>query len=187
VGLTLAFQSTAAGSPLLVSVAAPVRDGAEGDVVGVLAASLELETFNDWIGRAEGRPAGDCPSRFSVLLERGQLVRHPCPGPGAPAVPVDGWAEREELRSLLGKAGGRSERFADPMAGGRVHLASWARLEENPDWVAILQEDREAAMRPLSELSEQLRVMAWIALGLGALGLVALWGLLFRATREPVA
>jgi hypothetical protein len=185
-GITLAFESTAQGNPLLVSVASPIRSE-DGAVLGVLAATVHLETFNDWLVAAEGTAnETGCPDRFAALVNRGQLVRHSCPLAGSPRLPVarDAYFETEELRLLLAREPAASERFVDPLRNGREYLAAAIRLRENPDWMAIVEHDRALAMLPVTGLVGSFGTLGWLAGGFGLLAVVGLWGLLYRVTRE---
>jgi hypothetical protein len=184
-GVTLAFESTAAGNPLLVSVASPIRS--DGTIVGVVAATVHLATFNDWLVDAEGKAnETGCPDRFAVLLNRGQLVRHSCPTDGSPRLPVgrEAYLETEELRRLLDSAPGASDRFLDPLRGGRAYLAATMRFRENQDWLTIVEYDRELAMSPVTSLVESFGTLGWLAGGFGLFAVVGLWALLYRVTRE---
>ncbi len=189
VGLTLAFESTAEGRPVLVSVAAPVlatgavEDGPEdrpddGDVVGVLMAALHLDTFHQWLATTEVNPRADgCPDRIALLLNREQLVRHPCPGEGAPAPPAasEDFYRREPVRRLLSSQTGSSTDFHDPLRPGSTSLAVAIRLRDNPDWSVIVLQDRARAMAPITELARRLVLMGLLAVVAGALAAAAVW------------
>ncbi|MEM6793899.1 MAG: serine/threonine protein kinase [Acidobacteriota bacterium] len=186
-GLTLAFRSTAAGEPVLVSVAAPVR-GADQEVAGVLAATLELGTFNEWLSDTEGEalPTG-CPERFVVLLNRGQLVRHPCPGAGLAQPPLgpEEYLAKTSVPALLETEAQAAAEFADPLRPGTPFLVVAQRLEQHPDWVALVLHDRSAAVAPVAALAGRLRDLVRIAAGVGLLVIGTLWLLLWRVTRPP--
>ncbi len=191
-GLTLAFQSTAESQPVLVSVAAPVwppeapagqGEASRREVVGVLMATLHLDTFNEWLANAEVRPGvGGCPERFAVLIHRGQLVRHPCPGQGLAAPPVerDGYAGLAPVEALLRGGSGTSESFQDPLRPGQTFLAAVARLRQNPEWTAIVLQDRAQAMQPITDLARRLSLLGWGTSGVGFAIVAVLWFLLYR-------
>ncbi|HXV62214.1 MAG TPA: serine/threonine protein kinase [Vicinamibacteria bacterium] len=181
-GITLAFESTAAGNPILVSVSSPVLS--EGGTIGVLAATLHLDTFNQWLADAEGPPnETGCPTRFAVLLNRGQLVRHPCPDEDSPRLPLarQAYFETPVVRRLMDA--GRVEDYRDPLRPGRGFFAASLRLGSNADWAAIVQHDRTAALSPLTELVSEFTTLGRIAAGFGLLLVMTLWALLFRLTR----
>jgi len=188
-GLTLAFQSTAEGHPVLMSVAAPIR--ADGEVLGVLAATIHLGTFNGWLAMAEGRsPDAACPERLVLLLHRGQLLRHPCPQPDVPQPPVDreGFFATAAVRDLL--ADGLSRSFHDPLRRGLPasrpgDLAVAVSLAEHPDWTVVVVQDRGAALRPLARLTGRLRFLGRIALAVAGVVLLVLGGLLRSRRGEP--
>ena len=191
VGLTLAFQSTSEGHPVLISVASPIwsLDDESPEVLGVLSATLRLETFNEWLKTSEGQTADDgCPGRMAILINRHQLVRHPCPGAEVPQPPVsrEHFFDMPEVQSLLNDVDEMTEDYSDPLRPGHKYLASLSRLEENSDWVAVVEHNRVEAMRPVTDLSDQIRWLGWLALGAGLVGVGILWALLFRVTREAL-
>ncbi len=186
-GISLAFESTAAEKPLLVSVASPIWSSDRSRILGVLAATVHLATFNEWIADAEGpRNGTGCPDRFAVLLNRGQLVRHPCPADPAVKLPLPrgDYAETPEVGRFLADEAERSESYLDPLRGGRPQFAAVVRFRENPDWVTIVEHDRILAMSPITSLSESFATLAWLAAGVGLAVVVGLWGLLYRLIRE---
>jgi hypothetical protein len=186
-GITLAFESTAAGRPLLFSVASPIWSEDRTRVLGVLAATVHLATFNDWIADAEG-PKDDtgCPDRFAVLLNRGQLVRHPCPADSAAKLPIGrgDYFETGAVSQLVSSEIGRSDSYLDPLRAGRSHFAASTRFRENPDWMTIVEHDRILAMSPITSLSESFATVAWLGAGFGLAVVVGLWALLYRLIRE---
>jgi hypothetical protein len=189
VGLTLAFQSTAEGNPVLISVASPVWSLDERDVLGVLSATLHLETFNEWLETSEGQTADDgCPSRMALLINRHQLVRHPCPATESPQPPVsrEHFFDTHQVQSLLNDQDEMTEDYTDPLRPAQEYLATVTRLEVNSDWIAVVQHNRLEAMRPVTDLSNQIRWLGWLALAAGLAGVGILWALLFRVTREAL-
>jgi hypothetical protein len=187
--ITRAFRSTAAGRALVVSVASPIwiteRDTRR--VVGVVSATIHLDTFNQWLVEAEGeKDASGCPARFAVLLNQSQLVRHPCPTAGSPPLPVepDGYSEREAVQHLWTSANGRSAAFADPLRSDRSYLAAGAALRENPTWRAIVEFDRDHSLAQVNLLDRQFGVIGMVTAGLGLAAVVGLWLMLYRLTRE---
>ena len=181
-GLTLAFESTAEGRPTLISVASPIR-GADGEILGVLAATLHLDTFNQWLESAEGEVEGGCPDRFVVLLHRDQLVRHPCPAAGAARPPLDraGFAGTPEVAMLLERT--ESLEFVDPLGDGHSRLAVVERLEHNPEWRLLLLHDRDSVVSALGQLGRRLRLLGLVAVTLGLAVVVVLGLLLWRVLR----
>jgi hypothetical protein len=186
-GITLAFESTAAGSPLLVSVASPVFSEDRSRVLGVVAATVHLATFNEWIAEAEGpKNSTGCPDRFAVLLNRGQLVRHPCPADPSVTLPIGhaDYFDSVAVQRLMESADGRGDRFLDPLRAGRAHFAASVRFRENPDWLTIVEHDRVLAMSPITSLAQSFATLAWLGAALGLALVVGLWALLYRLIRE---
>ncbi|MEM9530558.1 MAG: serine/threonine protein kinase [Pseudomonadota bacterium] len=186
-GITRAFESTSAERPILVSVGSPVWlevEDASPQVVGVLAATLHLPTFNEWLREAEGdAKPGECADRYAVLLNDGQLVRHPCPGEvSLPLGPAE-FLETPAVQALMDSEAGRSDRFEDPVNGTEM-LAAYQALGANPKWQVVVQQSREAALSPLTGLSERFRTLGWVAAGLGLVLVGILWFFLFRVTRD---
>ncbi len=184
-GLTLAFESTASGNPILVSVASPIVSGSK--TIGVLMATLHLKTFNAWLEEAEGpRSSSGCPTRFAVLLNRGQLVRHPCPSGDAPEPPVGRaeYFERAAVQTLLSTPEGFTDAYPDPLRGGLAYLAAFVSFQDNPDWATIVEHDRVEAMSPITQLGAQFGTLGWIAAGVAFLLILVLWALLYRVIHE---
>jgi serine/threonine protein kinase len=190
-GFSLAFASTAINAPLLIGLASPITantdaaQGAQQKVLGVLNAGIHLGTFNAWLGIAENRSPGNCPDRFVLLLHRGQLLRHPCPAPGAASLPVADYLSQAAVQALLHAPGGMSATFQDPMraaAGSTAGpaLAVAKSLESLPDWTLILQQDVDAALRPITALTDDFHKPAQFALTFGFGALILLVGLLWR-------
>jgi hypothetical protein len=189
VSLTLAFKSTAEGNPVLISVASPIRSLEGDEVLGVLSATLHLVTFNEWLETSEGNRTDDgCPPRLAILVNRDQLVRHPCPAETAPKPPVakELFFETSEVQALMGETDATLEEYHDPLRPGETYLAAYSRLEENSDWFAIVQHDRSVATAPVTQLAGQIQWLGWMALCAGLLGVGVLWFLLFRVTHEAV-
>ena len=190
IGLTLAFKSTAQGAPNLMSVASPIVSP-DGRVLGVLSATLHLETFNEWLSLAENRQAdfviqgsGTCPERFVLLLNRGQLLRHPCPDTPDLPVAADGFFERPPVRQLFDNPHRAALRFSDPLRSGDVaSLAVTEPLGGHPGWTVLVLEDLEVALRPLDRLNRELRLPGRLAVAAGGLAFLILLGLLWRGAR----
>ncbi len=192
-GITLAFESTAADHPVLISVASPIVSNGpsrKGAVLGVLSATVELQTFNQWLEDAEG-PKNDsgCPDRYAVLLNRGQLVRHPCPVDPSVHLPLARaqYFETEQVRHLLEADHGYTDHYRDPLRAGASYIAAVVAFRGNGDWMAIVENDRTKAMSPITSLVSSLGTLGWLAAGIGLATVIGLWALLFRVTREAPA
>ncbi len=184
-GLTLAFESTASDNPILVSVASPIVS--DSKLVGILMATLHLETFNEWLEEAEGPPSETgCPTRFAVLLNRGQLVRHPCPADDAVKPPVGRaeYYELNEVQRLRSAPEGFADAYPDPLRGGTPYLATFVEFQDNPEWSTIVQHDRAEAMSPITQLVDRFSTLGWIAAGVAFFLVLVLWALLYRVIHE---
>ena len=184
-GVTLAFESTAEGNPVLVSVASPIV--VDGVTAGVLAATVHLETFNQWLEEAEGeRLANGCPGRFAVLLNRSQLVRHPCPGGSDMSLPLgaDAYYEQADVRELREAPSMTSAEYRDPLRDGSTYLAALVPFDANDGWSVVVQQDREQALSPIARLVERFRVLGFTAAGAAVVLVVLLWAFLYRVTHE---
>jgi len=186
-GFTLAFASTARNAPLLIGLASPILanpDGAPGSgqaVLGVLNAGIHLETFNAWLGIAESGPRDrGCPDRFVLLVHRGQLVRHPCSAPDATPLPVADFGSQPAVQTLLRTPGQMSTTFMDPLrsvsgAQATQALAVARSPDSLPDWTLILEQDVDAALRPITALTDDFHTPAHVALTFGFGALILLW------------
>jgi serine/threonine protein kinase len=190
-GFSLAFMSTAMARPLLIGLASPVFAAGANDsdkrIVGVLNAGIHLETFNGWLQVAERRPGdGGCPERFVLLLHRTQLIRHPCPGPGAPPLPVDAFSDHPAVAALLKSPNRSTSGFRDPLrwsdaASAHPALAVASTLDKLPDWTLLLEQDVHVALQPMTSLTTDFHGPAHLAFGLGiaaflALAVLVWWG-----------
>ncbi len=122
-GLTLAYESTQEDRPMLIALATPVwaGDTGGGAVLGVLQGTIDLKKFNQWLVDVETKDGdGECPIRFSLLLNRDQLIRHPCPGEYV--LPEDDYGNEPSVAKLL--ESGAVENFRDPFGPGAAYFAA---------------------------------------------------------------
>lgn len=192
-GFSLAFTSTAQDRPLLIGLAAPVFSAGPDDpgrrILGVLNAGIHLDAFNGWLQIAERRPAdGGCPERFVLLLHRSQLIRHPCPGPGAPPLPVAEFSAERAVADLLQTPGRKTSVFRDPIrsigeTSAPQALAVAATLDKLPDWTLLLEQDVEVALQPITALTTDFHGPAQLAFALGILAFLALAALVWWSAR----
>lgn len=213
-GITRVFVSTAEGNPRLMSVASPIplpevpdapdssdsqRELSEEAVpadrpaIGVLMATVLVDTFEDWLAVADGAEtdSGPCPDRFAVLVNaHGQVVRHPClPEGRALPVPAESFAALPEIASKITEAvrspGGITMKdYADPLRDGERYLAAASALAENPGWTIFVLQDPDDALKPIVELRSFIVQLAWIVAGVAVAVLALLGYLLFRTTRS---
>ena len=186
-GITRAFVSTAQHRPVVMSVASPVwAPGGAGasEPVGVIAATFAVGTFHEWLSVAEGHPLADgCPERFAILLNRGQLVRHPCPAPGTPRLPVEieSFFQPARIEALLKI--GASDTYRDPLRDARPYVAAAVSLPTQEGWAVVVQQDRERALAPVASLSKRFESLASAGALVGAAVTVGLLALLLHLTR----
>jgi hypothetical protein len=192
-GFSLAYASTALNRPLMIGLASPIfaanAPASEGQILGVLNAGIQLQTFNRWLEVAENPPndAG-CPDRFVLLLHRTQLIRHPCPGPRAAELPVAEFSRDPAVEALLKAAGRRSRTFQDPLrsgegvASGPTLAVAWS-LDALSDWTLILEQDVDVALRPITALTDDFHGPAHLAFALGAAACIPLAVLLWWGGR----
>jgi len=186
-GFSHAFVSKAQKAPLLIGLASPVvtGKGPDAEILGVLNAGIHLETFNAWLAVAENRPRTlDCPDRFILLLHRGELLRHPCPAAGAAPLPIRDFSRQHALEALFTSPGRRTTAFRDPLrsagdASAGPALAVARTLDSLPDWTLVLEQNVDAALRPITALTDDFDRPAHFALVLGLAALILLVALLW--------
>jgi serine/threonine protein kinase len=192
-GFSLAYTSTALNRPLMIGLASPIfattSAAPDREIVGVLSAGIQLQTFNRWLEIAENLPRdGACPDRFVLLLHRTQLIRHPCPRASAAELPVNGFSGEPAVDALLKAAGRRSVSFRDPLRSGngsapKPALAVAWSLDTLPDWTLILEQDVDVALRPIVALTKGFQSPAHVAFAFGAATLLPLAVLLWWSGR----
>jgi hypothetical protein len=142
-GLTLAYESTQEDKPMLVALATPVRSEQNGEVLGVLQSTINLNKFNSWLVDVESK-GGECPIRYALLLNRDQLIRHPCP---REKLPRDGYGKEAAIEPLL--LAGAVEDFRDPLGTGEEYFAATKRFSDNGDFRAVVLHDKAWAIPKL--------------------------------------
>ena len=183
-GLTRAFVSTARDKPIVMSVASPIwapGPAGVGEPVGVIASTFDVGRFHEWLSVGEGERRDDgCPERFAILLNRGQLSRHPCPAEGGPRLPLDPEAfyRPAGIASLLER--GATDAYRDPLRGEHAYVAAAAALPTHPDWAVVVQQDRDRVLSPIAALADRFHTLARAAIVVGGLMAAALLALLWR-------
>ncbi len=147
-GLTLAYESTQEDKPMLIALATPVwsDDKGGGAVLGVLQGTINLKKFNQWLVDVETKDGGECPIRFSLLLNRDQLIRHPCPGENV--LPEDDYGQGA-VRRQAPRIGSGSRTFETPSAPAQPYFAASSRFVENDTWKAVVLHNRARALPQL--------------------------------------
>jgi hypothetical protein len=130
---------------MLIALATSVRtEQPAGEILGVLQGTIDLVMFNRWLVDIENMD-GECPVRFSLLLNRDQLIRHPCPlGAG---LPEDGYGSEPSVARLL--RSGAASHFRDPLGSGVDYFAATSRFVKSDQWRALVLHDRARALPAL--------------------------------------
>ena len=190
--VSLPYLSTST-SEWKLALSTPVRNDA-GDIVAVLARTTLLDrlleeyaTAKRGITGSDEPAAGGGYSRVIALYERrtGEPLDHPRFGARSTATAADLRAARLPTDPVtVGRlaAGYRTDRHVDPVAtaaGGGTWLAAFAPVG-GTDWVAVVQEPREAALRPIDSLRNSLLRTGAAAVGGVAVALAILFMWLTR-------
>ncbi|SFJ65617.1 protein kinase domain-containing protein [Planctomicrobium piriforme] len=188
-GISMPFRSSNTGQ-YMVAIATPVWNVEQTEVIGVLGRSLLIsELLSQWENRINGKEKS--------LQEKDRLLSLVDLREEPPLVLDHHWiqsqnhaektdarmketlhltqSEETELRRAL-RAGGKMPAYEDPMSDqspeyAGVWLAAGAKASFI-DWVAIVQERRDAAVQPMQDL-------LWIFVRYGLLLLVVCAALLF--------
>ncbi|QDT17237.1 serine/threonine protein kinase [Alienimonas californiensis] len=197
--VSLSYRSTSTEEWKL-AITTPIRD-AEGNIVALLARTALLDALlseYDSTKRTvthEGQ-AGDDAVRYTrviALYERqsGRLLDHPwlAKRPDTRIVVELPDGERQAIDAALadGRGSFRTDRHLDPTAavdGGQAFAGMWISAFApvgGTDWVVVVQEPRDDALRLMEGLGERLRLVGAFVVG----GLVlTLGGLLYWFTRD---
>lgn len=207
--ISLAFRSQATNR-FMVALAVPVWDEQHERVSGVLARTAHLGEILDDYRRSIDVDGRDDIDRQVALVERGdwRLIDHPWMNEENLANLPDETFERLTLSSEvveklqhLDREGAdpdaRAETASDddyrdpvgrlPQASADIYEGAWLAAFANigdTDWVAIVQERREPALRPVDEMRSGL-----IRTGIWAFGVVIsfiglLWYFVWRAIND---
>lgn len=157
------------GTPAVVPIVAPVRDG--GTLVGVLAADLDVAPLG-----ASLQAFAFGPSEGVLLTDaRGTLLTHP-----DPSAPLADWSQVEPVRLALAGAPGYLE-FNEPLHGTRV-LAGYAPVP-GLGWAVVELVPAAEAFAGLARLTAVLIVLSGILLGAILLASVVLARRIVRPVR----
>jgi hypothetical protein len=153
--------------------------------VGVLSASIHVEALHTWLKDV------DLEYGCVVLLDgRGHCLLHDTPPPpeilpklgeNPPSYLDQSQTFRELLRERSAK-GGCNPEHRDPI-DGRLYLASYFPCEYS-GWGALVQHEREPALKPVNDLRRHMIRSGIIALAFGGLLISALWTWLFLTLRS---
>jgi hypothetical protein len=176
----------------VIAISTPVNLNRQQEVVqpvGVLQATISLERLNDWITDV----GGDDGAVVALVDTRCYPVLHSKAHPEAGSI---GPLGDDPFRPLLVKgAAGTSADFRDP-TDNRTYLAAFAPVpvikrpatKERPDtteaWLAVVEHDKESALRPVHELKGRLITLGGVMLAAFALVSTGLWGWLLWTIRR---
>ncbi len=171
----------------LVNVSVPVV-GKDGTQVGLLVGHIDWQEVQGWLDRLrEWMRDVKVAGGFPVVVDgRGHVLAHP---------------EAEAIRPVMGQnppayyspetvgrlEAGTSATWADPVLGGKLHLAGYAPARParaDQQWLVIIQHDPDIALQAVGALQVRLRYIGWATLGIMALLVGGLWcGLMWTLRR----
>jgi eukaryotic-like serine/threonine-protein kinase len=201
--ISLAYRSTSTGQ-YSIALTAPVRDGDNENVIAVLGRSLDLsELLEDYehtlqrhgIGLS-GRKIAMLDSREWKLLAHPWLLKHADRLTEAefdrltlPTLIQFQLAEMIRVSQVADESQAAEDRLdrtdeytdpvgiLDPQEYGGIWLAAFSTVGDT-HWIAIVQEDREAAWRPVDGLRSRLVMSGFVGLAVVGVLLVGMWGLI---------
>ncbi|MFH5804121.1 serine/threonine protein kinase [Alienimonas sp. DA493] len=200
--VSLPYRSTSTEEWKL-AITAPIRNE-RGEVIALLARTVLLDALLSEYDATkrnvtrEGRADDDAVryTRVIALFERqsGRLLDHPwlAERPDTETAVELPDSEREAIDAALadGRGSFRTDRHVDPTAaavGGQSFAGAWIASfvpVGGTDWVVVVQEPRDDALRLLEDLGDGLRLVGLFVAG----GIVlTLGGLLFWFTRDRAA
>jgi serine/threonine protein kinase len=182
------FVSHIKGTPVSLCVSVPCfdpqdreRPAAERRVVGLLVGQIEADKVYRWLSGV------NMESGFAVLYnEHGHCLLHRNDEAIRPVLDVNprSWTEDcPTLRRVLEPPDGTLE-YQDPV-DGRRYLAGHAPVAAGAgQWGALVQHEKEAALRPVGKLRRSLALVGWISLGAVTLLTAGMWAWLLAALRR---
>jgi hypothetical protein len=143
--------------------------GSADRIVGVLYTPFRLKDIHHWLDRAR------IENGFAVLVDsQGHCLLHQEESRIQPQVeqPPPRWSS--PVYEAAVRREGTTPLYEDPV-DGRTYLAGYAPLRSFR-WGAIVQHERDAALRPIAELKSRMLLLGGIMLLTVAALLSALWG-----------
>jgi eukaryotic-like serine/threonine-protein kinase len=174
-------------APVIITISAPIQDPADPTrTVGLLAGTLHVKDLYDWLLGAGFNEEYGFPvlvnDRRCCLAHRdhdrmNQKIR---PREDANPEPL----ESELFQDLIDgrKEAGTDAHYVDSL-DGREYLAGYAPAEKSR-WVVVVEQDREAALKPVERLKGRLIWYGLIALGAAGALTSGLWGWLIWTLRR---
>jgi hypothetical protein len=152
--------------------------------VGVLLVTISFPELQKWLDDVA------IENGCAVLLnDRCQCLRHREGKESEIRSPTseDRWPswDSDVYRAAVGKAEGTAQAYQDPIdkAEGKIYMASYVPLQEI-GWGVIIQHERGAALKPVTDLSRRMVRLGGIMLGIVVLPACLLWGWLFWSMRR---
>lgn len=194
-GVSAAYKSSATGQ-FAIAIAVPVWDEKHQQVLGVLGRSLHLtDLLNPWEVQLKGEAKPD--QRFLALA---QVVDDERLGKRSLALLDHHWMTAANMENrqdhlfidetqaalIQNSENERTDRYIDPI--GELDpiykgqwLAAWSRVQ-NTKWIAIVQERRDIALKPIDDLKKVFVSLGYLAIGVFSAMLIAFWWLLRRVS-----
>ncbi len=171
------FLARATGD-LVIGLSTPVlAPGSKTDVVGVLYAPVRLQDVDRWLDRVKTGHG------FAILVDRrGHVLRHRDPELVEPRPGQVAKSWQSAVYAAAVREEGSTASYVDPV-DGRTYLAGYAPLPAL-GWGALVQQEREAALKPVADLKEQMIFLGAVMLVTVSLVVSILWGWLIWSLRR---
>lgn len=192
-GVSAAYQSSATGQ-FAIAIAVPVWDESHQQVLGVLGRSLHLtDLLNPWEDQLKGEARADqrflALAQFVEIGEQGRkrlalLDHHWMTAANMAQRTEPPYIDETQASIIQRSETERTDRYHDPIGEFDPNyqgnwLAAWSRVQ-NTQWIAIVQERRDIALKPIDDLKNVFVRLGSIAIGVFSAMLLAFWLLLRR-------
>lgn len=201
--ISLPYRSTSTDQ-YSIALSSPVRDAENQQVIAVLARSLDLsDLLKDYKQTLEKHGIGLSGRKIGLIDSREwKLMAHDWLSENADELTQDEFdrltvtptiqyqlAEMLRVSQVASEAQAaadrldRTDEFLDPVGQrdpeeyGGVWLAAFSIVGDT-HWIAVVQEDRDAAWRPVDGLRSRLLMSGFVGLGVVGVLLVGMWGLI---------
>lgn len=198
-GVCRAFRSRATGQ-YMVAIVTPVLDTAGQEVIGILGRTIHLtDLLRQWedrirAGQTEANVHPD--DLFLSLVDSREQPAHLLDHRWMEPANMQLLRNDKRLKSILEvdavqlakmQSTDRDANYTDPLADvapqyAGTWLAAFAPVGET-GWIAVVQERRDEAARPMQELYHVFLEYGVWALGIFAAAMTLLWGLIQRSLR----
>lgn len=177
------FDSKVEGVGMCATINVPIID--EGNVIGVILTSIELEPFHEWLDEPFGEATADgdaCRDCFPTIMDgRGHCFKHDAVSESR----LENWRPfGEEFRQENPTLADRTilTSYHDPLDAETPYIASVAEFDpyagadpSRRKWKVIIQHNRQAAEQPIEELRSGLLSHGWTLLGVFVAVIMLLW------------